>query len=227
MLVESLRTHPEIWCYHEMFRRRIPSTDSFRAYLEALPYGQVRRYVRPYATTRDYLMQLITSRPERHAVGFKLMYNQLRRNPVLYLAFERMEFRVIHLLRRNILKTEVSATVAKQTGRFHLKERPEEPVRVHFDPDQLVRRLEWRERAIRRHRRRLRRFSPLEVTYEDLVADRPAQSLRITRFLGVEPRTLTTEWVKVNPDRLATIIENYDEVAERLRDTPFAELLDA
>lgn len=226
MLVQSLRSHPQVFCYHEMFRRGHPSPDAFRAHLASSRWRRVRRWVLPYGTTLRYLEDLYGSRPNEDAVGFKLMYNQLRRDPFLYPTFRRLGVRVLHLVRRNLLKTEVSAVVARDTGRFHVKERPNDPVRVRIDAATIAERLEWRERAVERHRRRFRRFPVLEVTYEDLVADREEQSMRITRFLDVEPRVLTTDWVKVNPDRLSAVVANYEELVACLRGTRFAAFLD-
>ena len=42
-------------------------------------------------------------------MGFKVMYNQLRRRWELLTILKRETFRVLHLIRRNLLKTYVSS----------------------------------------------------------------------------------------------------------------------
>jgi len=60
------------------------------------------------------------------------------------------------------------------------------------------------------------------LIYEDIVAhDSPARE-EIQRFLGLEPRPLQTPTLKINPETLSEIIENYAELQARFCGTPYA-----
>ncbi len=58
-----------------------------------------------------------------------------------------------------------------------------------------------------------------EVWYEDLVAS-PGETLEsLQRFLGVEPRLLTTGTKRINPEPLSELIANYDDVRRHFQNT--------
>ena len=62
----------------------------------------------------------------------------------------------------------------------------------------------------------------LEISYESLVANRDAETRRVLQFLDIDEFiSLDTDLVKLNPDSLEDIIENYEQVAQALKDTPF------
>ena len=226
LLVQAIQSHPDMFCFHEMLRPKIRNDQSLRAYLAPSLPRRVGRFVRPYATTKGYLDQLFATRDER-AVGFKLMYNQLRRHPELWLMFRRGELKVVHLVRSNILHTEVSAVRAKVTGEFHARgeARPSADL-IEIPTADLVERLERRDRSIARHRRRLRSIPHLELGYDDLVDRRDEVSQQVCGFLGVEPMVLVTDHTKVTPSDLSRVIANYDDVARHLEKTRFAHLLE-
>jgi len=60
----------------------------------------------------------------------------------------------------------------------------------------------------------------IEISYESFVANRDAETQRILDFLNIDQFVpLTTELVKLNPDSLQEIIENYEEVKQALSGT--------
>jgi len=227
LLVQALRSHSDVECYHEMFKRSHRHERSLNSYLEQSRARRSARYLLPYQTSAAYLEELFSSQPQARAVGFKLMYNQLRRHPELWLLFKRREILVVHLIRANVLHTEVSAIRSRETGLFHTREQGETKVLIDVPTQDLVKRLERRERSIRRHQRLLHGFSSLELSFESLVDDREQASDRLCDFLGVERRMLVTTWKKVAPADLADVVGNYGEVEQCLRDTRFGRLLDA
>ena len=52
-----------------------------------------------------------------------------------------------------------------------------------------------------------------------------AANSTILAFLGVPNVPLESDLKKVNPDNLSELIENYDDVVKRLRDSRFAQFL--
>ena len=59
------------------------------------------------------------------------------------------------------------------------------------------------------------------VFYDDLVADTAGQMESVFRFLGVAPRPTTSDFVKTSRNNLSNKIENYKEVRQALRGTPW------
>lgn len=62
----------------------------------------------------------------------------------------------------------------------------------------------------------------LAIEYENLVEDRERAFADAQSFLGVEPQPLTVTTQQQRPEPLRELIENYDELQEALKDTPFA-----
>jgi FMN-dependent NADH-azoreductase len=60
-----------------------------------------------------------------------------------------------------------------------------------------------------------------------MVTDQNTETGRVLKFLGINQlMPLTTDHVKVNPDSLEEIIENYDAVKQTLMNTEFSHFLD-
>ena len=89
-------------------------------------------------------------------------------------------------------------------------------------PRQLLRQLTRLSKQIHYYRSLLSGDRCLEVTYESFVANREAETRRVLGFLGIDHfLPLTSNLVKLNPESLEQIIENYDEVHAALRGTAF------
>jgi hypothetical protein len=66
----------------------------------------------------------------------------------------------------------------------------------------------------------------IEVSYESLVSDFDSEIRKVLKFLEIDGHmSLTSEFVKVNPDSLEDIIENYSEVKQTLINTEFEDFL--
>ena len=66
----------------------------------------------------------------------------------------------------------------------------------------------------------------LEVEYESLIADFDSEIRKVLKFLEIDKFIpLTSDFVKVNPDSLEEIIENYNEVKQTLKNTEFEKFL--
>lgn len=63
----------------------------------------------------------------------------------------------------------------------------------------------------------------LYLSYEDDIATDPSVGARqVFEFLGLTPHNLSVRYGKTNPFKLSDMIENFDEVEQTLRDTPYA-----
>jgi hypothetical protein len=163
------------------------------------------------------------------AVGFKLMYGQLRRFPELapYLLLRRV--RILHLVRQNLVDVVVSEERARITGASHVRAGfADSSPRVSLDPDGLVRRLDNRRRAVIVAGRMLRLWPcpVLETSYEQLLSN-TAEFQRIGNFIGVPFNSklpdsgLSKRGAASHRDSIA----NYNEVQDALAGTPYAAML--
>ncbi len=204
--------------------RRWDSDFSIPRYVESTSrHGRVR----PFSVFR-YLSALYGT---DGAVGFKLMYSQLRRYPEILPYLVRKRIRIVHLVRRNHLDVLISFAVKNEIGKAHIlsaEDRPTE-VRVELDTRTLMRDLRKLELKHSAGRTVLRvgRLKHIEVAYEDLVAD-PAHFDRVRAFLGVSADRGVPESniLKTRTGRQQHVVANYDEVRARLQGTRFADLLD-
>lgn len=173
---------------------------------------------------------------EPHAIkaaGFKLFYNHPQDGSVedLWDALAEMpDLSVLHLKRRNLLRTLVSRRIAAtndvwiETG--HRTPPVPSPKQVELSVDGLAEAFH----AIRRAEERADEFFGarpfLKLHYEDLVEDPQAQFRSITDFLGVAPRQPRTRLRRQNPEPLSQLIVDYDELRRAFAGTEWSAFFD-
>jgi hypothetical protein len=183
--------------------------------------------VRPFSVF-SYLNALYSA---PGAVGFKLMYAQLRLYPEILAYLIRHRIRVIHLVRGNHLDVVLSYAVKAKIGRAHLLlgQSPPDDMRVELDTEDLIRQLEWLQRKQSMARKLLSwcRLAHLEVAYEDLLRDQAHFHL-IMDFLSIKStgNMPQSTLVKIRRGGHRDVISNYDEVKEGLANSKFAALLE-
>lgn len=197
MLVSFLDSHPEIRCRGELLR-----------HLDG------RSAIDIIDTTFAKAPRGVTAK------GFKVFYyhpmDDPDSHPLEYLA-SLDDLHVIHLTRRNILRTLVSRKIAELEGfyKHQPSRRPTDPEakRVAFTVDELERRFAqtrgWEQSADRL----FHDLPLLPVTYEELTTDPADQFRRITDFLGVPFAPPSTGLVRQNPELLRDLIVDYDTLA--------------
>jgi LPS sulfotransferase NodH len=163
-------------------------------------------------------------------VGFKLFYNHLTLEEWDRLVAHK-DFRIIHLTRRNRLRTLISLDIAFKTGqwtRSALKRsaKPDDRM-ISMDPAQLISRIERIRDDEELARKMFMDHQMLEVVYEDMTT-RPLETFdRIGAFLGVDDIDPSRIHIRrQNPERLERLITNYEEVRQVLKGTQFEEYLD-
>lgn len=138
------------------------------------------------------------------------------------------DVKILHLVRNNLLKRLVSHKIAKARNFLH-STRTVERIKVRIDPKILKKDFRRRQRRFAKYRKLFNEVLDvpfLEVSYESLVADYDIEIHKVLKFLGIDKlMPLTSELVKVNPDSLEDIIENYNEVKQTLINTEFEDFL--
>jgi LPS sulfotransferase NodH len=254
LLANALNSHPQIVCFREIFHfahedlidwdvtgfdPRDPEDIAMRAadpvrFMRARVFGQFA--------------------PDVRAVGFKYLYGHFWGFKGLSDALAGdMDLRVVHLLRRNLLRLFVSLRIAEETGRWLDPAPPPLGRRIASFVRHPVRNMRGTEvvapeRPERRplaltteeclqffakHRAERQRYGEmfshhrlLTMHYEDLLHDQHRVFGDVQQFVGVEPRTLHTNLRRQNPEPLHELIANYDEFSGAARDTEIARFLD-
>jgi hypothetical protein len=233
-LRDVLDNHPAVLSYGELFLNtelERPRTDRFGPRDVAFFESHLRlRNVGSGAFSRarasiSYLNELYRPRPEIEAVGFKLMYGQLRRQPLIapYMALRRVH--VIHLVRTNLLDVIVSRATVAERQVAHTWESVDQ-IQVTIPPAQLLAELRALQRSVERARRLLRALPVpvLEVHYESFIGE-PRRFDELFEFLGLSAAAdspVRSSMKKLNVASRSEIISNYADVERALAPTPFA-----
>ena len=176
----------------------------------------------------DFLSQLYTENHNAKAVGYKVNYSQINRYSAIISWIRQNDVKIIHLIRMNLLKRLVSHKIANARNLLH-STRAVEPIKIRIDPTILINDFRRRRTRFEKYKKRFSedfKIPFLEVAYESLVADFEREIHKVLNFLEIDMLMhLTSEFVKLNPDALEDIIENYNEVKEVLINTEFENFL--
>jgi LPS sulfotransferase NodH len=164
------------------------------------------------------------------AIGFKIFYYHAQtdnRKCVWTYQQNQSDLKVLHLKRKNILKTHLSRKRADKSGKWiNLTDEREniESITLSYDEclDDFTSTRRWEEQydALFEH------HSRLEVFYENLSNDSDAELQRIQKFLGVQEEELKSMTYRQNDQPISQTIANYCELKERFKDTSWAEFFE-
>jgi LPS sulfotransferase NodH len=152
------------------------------------------------------------------AAGFKLFYYHpldATNSPLWQELLSMPDLHVIHLKRRNILKTLVSRKIAARQHvwqRASVRSRSEKSPAVRIGSAELqlgfLQTREWEVNA----ERMFAGHKLLNLYYEDLVADPQGTFRHVTDFLGLAYRSPRSRLKKQNPASIKELLANYDEL---------------
>lgn len=223
-----LKSHPSISCLEELFLSRNTNPITYRSYRTSSMRRALEDLLVRDKAVCDYLAEVYARQPANHrAVGFKLMYGQAERHPEVVEWCRRNGVKIVHLVRRNMLKMIVSRHIAAKRRVYH-STRPLEPKAVRLN--RLNRLNIWRLPSqlrklgdlVEANRQLFSSMPYLEVVYEDCLTNQEWESRRILEFLECDPDIrLVSDLVKTSPDSLEHLIENYDDIRRALTGTPF------
>lgn len=215
-----LDSHPDVLCIGEAF------LDWYR---EPLGYPRFRRsgwrrrvghWLHRRRQLTEYLDGLY-GMPGLRAIGFKLMHTQLIQYPAVgdYLTTRRPK--VMHVVRNNVLRTLVSRKLARARNLYHSREAVP-PASIRLEPSSLIRELEAIDTEAAAWEGFLRGLEVLRVEYESMLEEPVAECRRMLGFLGVDADAeLASPFQRVTSGGLEDLLENYDEVVERVGGTRY------
>jgi hypothetical protein len=98
---------------------------------------------------------------------------------------------------------------------------------IMLDPAKVIQRIHSIQKQEFLARKRFRGWNLIEVVYEDLAQDPQKEFRRIGDFLKIYDINISKiNLKKQNPEPLAKLIKNFDEVTDGLKETPFAYCLE-
>jgi hypothetical protein len=209
-LVSLLDSHPQIRCFGELFTHHEGTLDE--AYVTS-----------SRSDPHDYVAHLTAPLTET-AVGFKLPMSSIRANPDALELLEPGDLRVVRLCRLNLLALFVSRRLLASTRVPQSTRGDYGDATVVLDPKQCLsvfRRTEEHERYLDG----IAAGKPVfRITYEELATGQ--RLAEIQSFLGVEPTALRSPFSRIRSRPLAETVENWSEVEDALRGSPYERFLE-
>jgi LPS sulfotransferase NodH len=234
MLVQLLRSHPEICSHSEVFTpdgitgitgTYLRKSREQAGFLERLSRERDRNPIK-------FLYKIVLDLQGKKVVGFKLKHDELVLPQFKALRDEianDLDFRVIHLRRENLLRRFLSHYVANQLTRITLavsgQPVPKVPP-VQLDPLECERDFETTLKRDQEFRELFSRHRSFSLSYEQMVARDPEKIVALLEFLGVSPRELTTTTKKLGNDDLRSAIINFDELRSYFEPSRFSKFFD-
>jgi LPS sulfotransferase NodH len=154
MLVQALDSHPAILCFGEIFNASTPSISFGVPGYDRTPGADLELRARdPQRFLRERIF--CDHGPAVRAVGFKFHYDHFwRHEGLIDILVADRGLKIVHLLRRNRLRTFVSLKIAEATGQW-FEFPPEPPLASRLKPSTLTKALRDPKRALAAIRRRL------------------------------------------------------------------------
>ncbi len=210
MLISMLNSHPSIYSRYEIFRTL--DGNSVKKIMNGI-YSKYPRFVK--------------------AVGFKIFYYHPvddESGAIWDKLTEMEDLHVIHLKRRNILRTILSGKIASKTNVWATKDGSGEigtkDKKVYLNADEL-------EKALKKSREweiiygKMFKSKPMvEIYYEDLVSNPQDEFQKITNMLNLKPCKLKTAYRKQNPEKMSELISNYESIKRSFTDTEWSQFFD-
>lgn len=204
LLMQLLNSHPEILAFGEEFK-----------YLKG-------------SSCRQVWDKIYRKRPKKiQWVGFKLFYvhpSSGNDREVWELIQQDTEIVIIHLTRKNILRSYVSKQIGLKTRKWtenvnHPHQIREEDKKVKLNAVKCLKNFESISTYIEDTEQRFKDHQIIPVVYEELDKDKQATMDRIFRELKVPDLKVSTCMKKQNPEKLEDLILNFPELKKEFAGT--------
>lgn len=220
LLVSLLNTHPDIHCGSEIF------SDFCR-----LPTQKV---LFPH-----WYMKGKSSGMKAKVYGFKLISAQLQKilivrwhgRPDQYLNYlHQSGWKILHLQRNNIFRKALSFLSASSTNLWHARGEDGAKEKVRIDPVQLLSWISRFEKDMTYEEQSLRNIPHLTIGYEEGLLKMCCHQKTldaIFAYIGVPSAPVKSQYKRLSSARWSKTIENYEEIYEAIRQSPYAQWLDS
>lgn len=166
-------------------------------------------------------------------VGFKIFYRHPfddKEQLVWKHILDNKEIKIIHLKRRNLLRAYLSREIAFKTGIWYEKEKQKKielkNKRIELKLKKCLREFKSTRVQEAKIQKDFFAHSFIEIDYEELAENTQGTMSKIFQFLDVPDKQVKSKLIKQNPEKLETLILNYNEFSKRLSKTKFADFLE-
>jgi len=139
------------------------------------------------------------------------------------------KIKIIHLVRKNKLRTYISGEIAKKTDKWTLKSKDKinlKEKQIEIDFNDFHTRISKIYAFENETRENFKNHSFVEVSYEDLVYERENTMSKIFNFLGVKTSNFKTSYKKQNSEALSDLITNFDDFQALLKKSEYSNFLE-
>ncbi len=217
LLHTYLNTHPNIWSLGEAIGMDFSKKVSRSRYD---PIGYFENII-----LKPFPKQI-------QAVGFKVFYQyaNIAEALVVIKYLQKMKhLKVIHLYRKNRLRSLVSLKIAERTQIWSERK---DSIRsfsrqkaLEFPAEVCLKDLKKLKSDFEKFKASFAHFDSLEICYEDLIEQQERVLTQVQYFLGTTPRNLYSLLKKQNPEPLKELISNYGEIEKALSGTKWESYL--
>lgn len=166
------------------------------------------------------------------AVGFKIFYyhpvDDQKSNLVWNELMKIEDLYVIHLKRKNILRSELSREIARATNVWKNKsERNDKEIQiedkqVYLKKEELCKRFEETREWELSYEAMFEGKTMMDIYYEDLIDSPQSEFQKITDFLNLGFFLPTTSLKKQNPEKFSDLIVDYESLKRDFTDTEWS-----
>jgi len=185
--------------------------------------------------TAAYVKQCFRRRLFESTIGIKILYYQVEHRygqrwgvsglpNVLELLKSQQDIKIVHLKRRNYLKTLASIRFASLTKKYAVREQTKtvDNFSIELTADECEHEFSRIRQWERLYDDIFKDHKILEIYYEILVTEQGRECDRILDFLSVPRRTLTTGLKKLRKRPLSEVVKNYYELKRYFSRTEWA-----
>ena len=165
-------------------------------------------------------------------IGFKLFYYHpidSEDKSIWEILKNDTNFKIIHLQRKNVLRTHISELIARKLDLWTDRGRSEIGLvkkKININVDEFYRVLEKNEKHIEKVKNQFQQHKMIDVFYEDLVDNRSKTMERVFDFLNVSNYDSKTDLLKQNPEKMNDLIMNHEELVEKLINSKYSFMLE-
>ncbi len=246
VLNSVINAHPEISCVGELFHPNEIShkNNYFNFLLQKIRIDPTRALPGANETNYQEFMAHIKSLAYKKNIFIDVKYSSTHHfNDYWHSTFDMPKFlqlckkdqrKILHLKRRNYLKTYISGRLAEQNKIWHTQEKSAIKITsLILNETSLLNYLRSTTRQVNNFDGYLRKYAHvLELEYEELFQENGLLSIQIAEkiadFLEVERKpfeTVSPTLIKQTSNNLAAVIENIDEITIALNKTEFSWML--
>lgn len=167
-------------------------------------------------------------------VGFKIFYyhpEDSQDREVWDIIRNDPNIKIIHIKRKNLLRTYISKLIAQKTGAWNssqenvpiAKEDKQVTVDVEHCITELRDTISWEDTY---GKKMFPQHPYMEITYEELTGNLQSTIDKIMHFLSLKKMRVNSKLKRQNPEKLKDLVNNYDELVNALSETEFYYLVE-